>query len=224
MDPSPRDHCIRCGVCCRSGSPTLHVEDAALVIDGVIPIASLYTIRRGEVVRDNVHGGGLALVGTERVKVKERDVPPHPTACTFYDHPGKACTIYERRPSQCAALECWNPKAFMEVYERPRAERSHLIDDPNLLGFMEEHESVCGYLAVDRAVKEMAREGQAAVEKLIRLIQEDHRFRVQAVQGLGVPEEALGFVLGRPLTRTLHMFGLQLEERPDGSFLLTRIE
>ena len=51
MDPYQRDHCIRCGACCRSGSPTLHVEDVSLVIDGVIPIASLYTIRRGEVVQ-----------------------------------------------------------------------------------------------------------------------------------------------------------------------------
>jgi len=200
------------------------VEDASLVIDGVIPIASLYTIRRGEVVRNNVHGGGLALVGTERVKVRERDVSPHPTACTFYDQSGKACTIYERRPSQCAALECWNPRTFMEVYEHPRAERSHVIDDPNLLGFIEEHESVCGYPVVDRAVKEIGREGKAAVEGLIRILQEDHRFRVQAVQSLGVPEDALEFVLGRPLTRTLHMFGLRLEERPDGSLFLTRIE
>jgi Fe-S-cluster containining protein len=218
-----RDHCIRCGTCCRSGSPTLHEEDAALVIEGVIPVASLYTIRRGEVVRDNVHGGGLALVGTERIKVKERDEPPLHGACTFYSHPEKACTIYGQRPSQCAALECWNPKAFMEVYERPRAGRTHVIEDPDVLGFIEEHESVCGYAVVDRAVKAIGREGKTAVEGLIRILQEDHRFRAQAVQSLGVPEEALGFVLGRPLTRTLHMFGLRLEERPDGSLFLTRI-
>jgi Fe-S-cluster containining protein len=224
MDHPPRDHCIRCGTCCRSGSPTLHEEDASLVIDGVIPIASLYTIRRGEVVRDNVHGGGLALVGTERLKVRERDEPPHPTACTFYHHPERACTIHERRPAQCAALECWNPQAFMEVYEHPRAERSHVIDDSNLLGFIEEHESVCGYPVVDRAVKEIGREGKAAVEQLVQILQEDHRFRLKAVQSLGVPEEALEFVLGRPLTRTLHMFGLRLEERPDGSLFLTRVD
>ncbi len=223
MEDQPRDHCIRCGACCRSGSPTLHAEDAALVLEGALPFTSLYTIRRGEVVRDNVHGG-LALVGTERIKLRERDIPPHPTACTFYDYAERACTIYEQRPSQCAALECWNPKAFMEVYERPRAERSHVIDDPNLLGFMEEHESQCGYAVVDRAVKTIGREGKAGVERLIGLIQEDHRFRVRAMEGLGIPEGALDFLLGRPLTKTLHMFGLRLEGRPDGSLFLTRVE
>lgn len=223
MDQTPRDHCIRCGACCRSGSPTLHAEDASLVLEGVLPVTSLYTIRRGEVVRDNVHGG-LALVGTERIKVRERETPPHPTACRYYHHEERACTIYEHRPAQCAALECWNPQAFMEVYERPRAERSHVIDDPNLLGFIEEHETACGYAVLDRAVKQFAREGQGGLEGVIRVLQEDHGYRVRAVRSLGVPEAALDFLLGRPLTQTLHMFGLRLKEQPDGSLLLTRIQ
>ncbi|MFO7784385.1 MAG: YkgJ family cysteine cluster protein [Desulfatiglandales bacterium] len=222
MAEQPVDHCARCGTCCRSGSPTLHSEDVPLVLDGVIPVTSLYTIRRGEVVRDNVHGG-LAVLGTERIKVRERNVPPYHTACVFYHHEDRACTIYEHRPAQCAALECWDPKAFMEVYDHPRAERVHVIEDSNILGFVEEHESLCGYPVVDRAVKSIGREGKAAVERLICIIQEDHRFRMRAVESLGIPEDALEFVLGRPLTKTLHMFGLDIKERPDGSLLLKKI-
>lgn len=223
MAEQPIDHCIRCGTCCRSSSPTLHLEDAALVLDGVIPSAFLYTIRRGEVVRDNVHGG-LALLGTERIKVRERGVPPYPTACVLYHHPDRACTIYENRPAQCAALECWNSKAFMEVYEHPRAERTHVIEDSNIMGFVEEHESLCGYPVVDRTVKSIGRDGKEAVGRLIDILQEDHRFRVRAVESLGIPEDAVEFVLGRPLTRTLHMFGINVDERPDGSLLLTRVK
>ncbi len=193
------------------------------MLDGVLPAASLYTIRRGEVVRDNVHGR-LALLSSERIKVRERGVPPYQTACVFYHHAGKACTIYERRPAQCAALECWNPDSFMEVYEHPGAERAHVIEDPNLLEFVEEHESLCGYSLVDRAVRSIGREGKEAVQRLIGIIQEDHRFRVRAMQDLGIPEDALEFVLGRPLTRTLHMFGLEIKERPDGSLLLRKVE
>lgn len=221
MSHQTRDQCIRCGTCCRGGSPTLQEEDAALVLNGVIPATSLYTIRRGEVVRDNVHGG-LALVATERIKVRERNTPPYHRACVFYRHGDKACTIYENRPSQCSALECWNPKAFMEAYKHPRAERVHVIEDSNVLAFVEEHESLCGYPVVDRAVKDIGREGKTAVDRLIGILMEDHRFRVRAVESLGIPQDALEMVLGRSLTKTLHMFGLEVRERPDGSLLLTR--
>ena len=223
MEDQPRTHCIRCGTCCRSGSPTLHVEDVDLVRNGIIGLADLYTIRRGEVVRDNVHGG-LALVGTERIKVRERQEPPYAGACVFYDHADRACTIYEHRPAQCAALECWDQTAFLEVYDHPRAGRKHVIEDARVLSFMAEHEERCGLSRVDRAVKRMAAQGQEALPELIGILQEDHRMRRQAVQEHGIPEGAVSFLLGRPLTRLLHQFGLQAKERPDGALVLTRIE
>lgn len=218
-----RNHCIRCGTCCRSGSPTFHVEDAESVLAGIIRLDQIYTIRRGEVVRDNVHGG-LALVGTERIKVNERAAPPWPGSCLFYDHADRACTIYGHRPAQCAALECWDRTAFMEVYDHPRAERRHLVEDARLMSFVDEHEDRCGLDRVDRAVKRMGREGKQGVTDLINILQEDHRMRCQAGQELGIPEGALDFYFGRPLTRILHQFGLQLKERPDGSLLLKRIK
>jgi Fe-S-cluster containining protein len=224
VEEQPRDHCIRCGTCCRSGSPTLHVEDVDIVRKGIIGLEDLYTIRRGEVVRANVHGGGLALVGTERVKVREREEPPCPGACVFYHHPERACTIYEHRPAQCAALECWDQAAFLEVYDHPRAERKHVIEDARVLNFLAEHEERCGLPRVDRAVKRMAAEGQKAVGDLIGVLQEDHQMRQEAVQELGVPENTVEFFLGRPLTRVLHQFGLRVKERADGSLLLKRLD
>ena len=194
-----------------------------IVRSGIIGLESLYTIRRGEVVRDNVHGG-LALVGTERIKVRERKEPPYPGACVFYDPADRACTVYADRPAQCAALECWNPAAFMEVYEHPRAERRHLIEDERVLSFLGQHEDRCGLLQVDRAVKRIGAEGQKALAELIGLLQEDHRMRQQAVQELGLPEGTLDFHFGRPLTQVLHQFGLQVKEKPDGSLLLMKIE
>lgn len=222
MEDQPRDHCIRCGTCCRSGSPTLHVEDVDIVRNGIIGLEDLYTIRRGEVVRDNVHGG-LALVGTERIKVREREEPPYAGACIFYHHPERACTIYEHRPAQCAALECWDQTAFLEVYDRPRAERKHLIEDARVLSFMAEHEERCGLPRVDRAVKRVAAQEPGAVDGLIGVLQEDHRMRQRAVQEFGVPEAAVNLLLGRPLTQVLHQFGLQVKERPDGALVLKRL-
>lgn len=199
------------------------MEDVDSVRTGIIRLDQIYTIRRGEVVRDNVHGG-LALVGTERIKVRERAAPPWPGACLFYDHAGHACTMYEDRPAQCAALECWDPAAFMEVYDHPRAERRHLVEDAHLLALVDEHEARCGLARVDRAVKRMGRERQPGVAELIKILQGDHQMRGQAMEELGISEGALDFYFGRPLTRILHQFGLQLKERPDGSFLLKRVE
>jgi len=67
-----RSFCIRCGECCLAAGPTLQRPDLILVREGAIAPENLFTIRRGEVVRDNVHGG-LARTGVEMVKVRERE-------------------------------------------------------------------------------------------------------------------------------------------------------
>jgi len=48
---STRPYCLRCGECCRLGSPSLHLEDAGLLARGLISTRQLYTLRRGEPVR-----------------------------------------------------------------------------------------------------------------------------------------------------------------------------
>ena len=45
-----RPYCLRCGECCRRGSPSLHVEDAELLSQGLISTHQVYTLRQGEPV------------------------------------------------------------------------------------------------------------------------------------------------------------------------------
>ena len=73
-----RTHCIRCGECCLSSSPTLHEKDLALVVGGSIRLEHLYTIRRGELVRDNVQGR-LVPADQEMIKVREKK-----GSCVFF--------------------------------------------------------------------------------------------------------------------------------------------
>ncbi|MEZ4565785.1 MAG: hypothetical protein R2860_02065 [Desulfobacterales bacterium] len=55
----PRTSCQRCGTtCCRKGRPAHHLEDKACCwADGAIPLTALYTLRKGELARDDNYQG-----------------------------------------------------------------------------------------------------------------------------------------------------------------------
>ena len=95
-----RDHCIRCGECCLKSSPTLQVQDLPIIVKGIIEKTNLYTIRKGELVRDNINDS-LMVTRKEMIKVKERDEGRK--GCMYYDEAGKACKIYDQRPDIVAA-------------------------------------------------------------------------------------------------------------------------
>ena len=105
---STRQYCLRCGECCRLGSPSLHLEDAELLARGLISTRQLYTLRRGEPVRFNIEGK-LGLLPTELIKFKEDRETNH---CRFYSADLKGCKIYDHRPLQCQNQECWNPTSL----------------------------------------------------------------------------------------------------------------
>ncbi|MFP4036338.1 MAG: YkgJ family cysteine cluster protein [Desulfobacteraceae bacterium] len=216
---SKRTYCIRCGECCRSGSPSLQMEDVGLVIEGVLRYGDLYTVRRGEVIRDNVRRG-LAVAREELVKIKEITGGEGPRGCIFYDPEESACRIYENRPIQCRALACWDPSEFMRVFRRPKADRADLIQEEDLRTLVYEHESRCSYPLVERAVKQINSRPGSGAGDLIELIRFDHWIRWRAAAEKGLPEDALDFLFGRPLARTISMFGLELVDRGDGSKLL----
>lgn len=217
----PRDHCIRCGECCLKGSPTLQMEDLDLLKKGLIGRKDLYTIRKGELVTDNINEG---LVVTERELVKVRERKEESGGCIFYDDPGKACTIYEQRPLQCAALKCWDTREFREVFQGPKLMRKQAIEDQVLMGLIEEHEMRCGYALLEKLVGEIESEGEEAVEQILDLLKFDYHLRPFVAEKLALNPEEMDFFFGRPLTETITMFGLQVVQAPDGSFFLTTIK
>ncbi len=213
-----RDHCIRCGECCLRGSPTLQMEDLGLVKEGLIGKKDLYTIRKGELVKDNINEG-LVVTQTELVKVRERKGKSG--GCIFYDDSGKACTIYEHRPLQCAALMCWDTREFLEVFQGPKLMRQQAIEGQVLLGLIEEHERRCGYAQLERLVSEVESKGEEAVHQVLDLLKFDYHLRPFVAEKLGLKPEEMDFFFGKPLKETITMFGLQVVREPDGSFNLT---
>ena len=223
MDQVPaneRTHCIRCGECCLNSSPTLQVKDLPLVYEGRIKRGDLYTIRVGELVRDNIKGK-LKVTDKEIIKVREREKGG---GCIFYDDSKKACTIYEQRPIQCVALKCWDESEFLRVYAMPKAARRDIIRDKNLLRLIDEHEKRCAYAQLDNCVKKIKSDGEKAVENILQILKFDHDIRCLIPERLSVDSDEMDLILGRPLTKTIAMFGLKVVREPDGSFFLTLLD
>ena len=215
-----RNHCIRCGECCLRSSPSLQLTDAPLVYESVIKRSDLYSVRVGELVQDNIRDE-LKVTDTELIKVREKESGG---GCIFYDDGKKACTIYGHRPAQCKALACWDQSEFMRVYATAKAGRKEIIYDPTLLGLIDEHEKRCAYAQLERYVKKIESDGEKAVENILQILKFDHDIRLLIPEKLGVDSDEIDLILGRPLTKTIVMFGLKVVREPDGSFLLTLLD
>ena len=211
-----RTHCIRCGECCLNSSPTLQMPDLSEVLDGHIRTTDLYTIRVGELVWDNIQRQ-MRISDREVIKLKEKEGSK---SCLFYNEDENACAIYEHRPIQCRALACWDDSEFMRVYQRPKADRKDLIRNSNLLKLIDEHNKKCSYLEIDRWVRQIEDMGEGAVERILGLLKYDHDLRAMAFDRLNIKYEQMDFLFGRPLSKTITMFGLKVVREKE-SFCLT---
>ena len=219
-DEGARTHCLRCGTCCMKGGPTLHAEDAALFTKGALARSRVYTLRKGEVVR-NVDDT-LMVLDQEIIKIKGHG---EAWTCIFYDDDQKACKIYEHRPVECRALKCWDLREFEEVMARPDLQRRDLIEpDDGILKFIEAHEQRCPYIALESAEKGLrGPDSDKAVEKILDLLQYDHYIRTFLTEKLNIDPNVMDFFFGRPLAATIRMFGLCVRQEGD-NFLLTPID
>jgi len=136
-------------------------------VNNQIKKENLYTIRRGELVRDNITDG-LVVTHTELIKIKERDGETR--GCVFYDEAGKACTIYAHRPVQCSAFKCWDTDEFMKAYKGPKLMREQVVEDGVLLGLIEEHERRCSYAVLEEHAREIESKGEEVVERILDLL------------------------------------------------------
>lgn len=210
--------CQRCGTCCKAGGPALHLEDRDLVAGGKIPLKDLYTIRKGELARDNVQGT-LQPVTSELIKIKGVGCS---WTCCYYGPESKGCTIYEDRPLECRVLNCRDTAAIEAIYDRQRLTRKDLLDAvPHLWDLVEGHEEKCSY----RVLAEMAARlkkgpNQAAADNLVEMVGYDAHLR-ELITEKGRPDPALlDFLFGRPLTDTLPGFGLQSYQK-GGKLVIT---
>ena len=197
------------------------MKDLDLVKRGVIIRKNLYTIRKGELVYDNIHEG-LTVVPGELIKVREQ-ARAEKGGCVYYDAAGCACAIYEQRPAQCIAMKCWDDKDFLRVYESPKPARVDIVHDNILLQLIEEHDTKCSYAVIERYVRQIDFVGEKILEKILELLRFDYHLRPFMSEKLGIDPDETDLLFGRPLMLTIRMFGLQVTREPDGTFLLTTL-
>jgi Fe-S-cluster containining protein len=199
------------------GGPTLHIEDAVLFSKGVLNKTDVYTLRKGEVVR-NIDDT-LVVIDREMIKIKGQDAS---WSCMFYNNDENACEIYQDRPAECRALQCWDLKGLREVMARPHLQRTDLMDPSDgLLRIIEVHEERCAYASLDTAVRGLQEAGsEQAAEKIMDLLHYDNYIRPFLAEKLNMDPKMMDFFFGRPLKTTIRMHGLCVKEDGDG-FLLT---
>jgi len=203
--------CQRCGTCCKKGGPSLHREDRPLVDDGRIPARCLFTIRRGERVRDNVKGS-LVPLSEEIIKIKGH---PGRWTCLFYDQATRGCGIYDHRPLECRALNCRDTRWIEGVYETTRLARQDLLSGINgLWELIEDHEQRCSYEGLHVLVGEGTQgEFLKQEKKILEILRFDAHVRQLTVEKGGVDNRMLDFVFGRPLAETITMFEIKLVKK-----------
>ena len=240
--------CKRCGQCCRLGGPVLHRDDLSLLdrfdapAKGTVPfgMADLVTLRTGELVRDDVIGT-LTPLESECVKL----APARGRTdweCRFLVRmpgavPGRdaGCGIYDRRPAQCRALSCSDTRGIAELYGHDRASRADVMRavgaPEEWLGLFPAYEEMCAYSRIAPLAKLVmppinpgTPAEKEATEALLETVRYDISFRQLCVERGNIPEGCLPFLIGRPLSETLVMFGLALTRNNNRMGLVRRGE
>jgi Fe-S-cluster containining protein len=203
--------CVRCGTCCEKGGPGFHRDDRALIEKGGIPSKYLYTIRRGEIVRDNVQGN-LGPVDSDIIKIKGRE---DTWICVFFNEAEKSCTIYDHRPLECRALKCWDTQELEEIYAAGRLTREDLISGvEGLWDLIKDHQAHCDYEEIRNLIKDLqSADSEQARRRLSEIIRYDTEIRELVVSKGGMDPEMLDFLFGRPLVKTLPSYGIQVRRQ-----------
>jgi len=220
MSDMPISECQCCGTCCKKGGPSFHHEDRRLIEQGSIPLKYLYTIRKGELARDNVRDR-LLPVDSDIIKIRGRNAS---WTCAFLDEQTCRCTIYEDRPIECRVLKCWDTRDIERIYAQNRLTREDLLSGvAGLWEVIEEHASLCDYEKIGQLAALLDGDGrETALEGIRVAFAYDASLRSLSVQEGRVRADMTDFLFGRPLTETIRMFGLKVAESQD-RFILSKI-
>jgi Fe-S-cluster containining protein len=192
------------------GGPTLHREDAELFETGILKRSHVYTLRKGEMVYNNIKET-MFVLPKEIIKIKGRDKE---WTCMLYDDEQKACTIYEHRPIECRLLKCWDTRELKGIFMKRLLQRRHLIaPQDGMLEIIAAHEKRCSYAALSELVEKLkGPDSENAMERILDILRYDCYFRPFITERLNISLADTDFLFGRPLNTTIHMFGLRVKQ------------
>ena len=209
--------CVRCGICCKNGSPTLSKDDLELVSSGHIPIETLVTIRQGEPVHSK-NSDKAYLLPEEKIKIKEN---PGSKTCAMYDAAHNSCGLHPHKPAQCRAQACWDPSQSQEQAGAPALCRTEVLAGADqMMTLIAAHEDRTGYARFIRLFETLGTDGEDAMSSLLEMLAFDEHVRDFAQKELAIPEEALPFLFGKRLAKRVRLFGYRVEYKDDGTRIL----
>ncbi|HSW63808.1 MAG TPA: YkgJ family cysteine cluster protein [Dissulfurispiraceae bacterium] len=208
MKFAKRTSCVRCGTCCRTNPPTLLKPDMATLVAGALKPENLVVIRDGERV-PSVSEKELYEAPFEMIMIRGRDGS---AVCSFLSGEN-VCEIYENRPAQCRAYACFGPQATVTGLEAHRLTRRDIFAEvPVILELMERHNEKCSYRALGTALAKVADGDEAALDAVFDMLQYDTEARPFLLDNLGLPEDVLSLVLGKPMNETISLFGYRVDQ------------
>ncbi|HTZ18395.1 MAG TPA: YkgJ family cysteine cluster protein [Dissulfurispiraceae bacterium] len=211
-----KTECDRCGSCCTESTPSLLKEDMPLFRSSVLSFDNTFTIREGEqfVVKgeDEPYRAFMELI---KIKPKEGT-----GECIFYNN-NEGCTIYERRPSQCAAFACWELSDAMTGLQQKALQRKDLFGDIELVSeLIARQEERCSYDKLGDALEKALGGDEAAAEEIVDMLQYDNFIRSYVTEKFNIPVSSLDLVFGKPMTERILDFGVKVEKEGDEYILL----
>lgn len=204
MSVDTQNECTRCGTCCAKGGPALHKEDLPLLERASIDRKDLLTLRKGELVRNDI-SGQLEPLDQEIIKLRGRS--DDTWTCCFLNVIDRLCFIYNDRPVECRKLDCRNTSKIEAMYDKDRITRKDIVGKNNGLAEMiDVHEQQCDYKTLATYAAQI--EEEASREKFLEAVRFDMAFRSVVKEKTGIPANELPFFFGRPVAETACMFGL----------------
>lgn len=216
--------CKQCGTCCRKGGPALHRQDEALFREGLLRAQDLCAFRAGELVRDEAEGGIVPLP-REIVKIAPpAGSRPDDWTCRFLMGTN-SCFLYGKHPAECRALYCQAPEALLSMNGEGRLDRRavcELLKAPAWWGeLMDAHDEHCDYARLTELAPAL-HEDPDARRAFLEIVEYDRAFRNLVVEKEAALPLELDFLFGRPLLRTVVMYGLDARPAPDGGMVLVQ--
>ena len=102
-------------------------------------------------------------------------------------------------------------------YSQNRLTRQDLMAGiEGLWDLVDDHQTRCSYEKIQRLVNSLDEgKNKEALEGILAILQYDTQIRLLAVQKGGLDPEMTDFLLGRPITETIRMYGLKIEKQGD---------
>jgi len=133
--------------------------------------------------------------------------------CIFLEDEDKksSCAIYDIRPIECQALQCWDTTIIEKLYDRNRLTRKDLLfETKDIWDLVTDHQARCNYDRIRQLLgdheKGNKNKTKEAVEFLIRY---DSHLRSLLSEKGGMDPNMMDFLLGQPLSVTIRRFGIE---------------